>query len=259
MLGKLMKYEFMAMGRVFLPMYGALIAITLVNRLLALLPAQAPMVISTVIAAIIIAAIFVVTFILIIQRFRKNLLSEEGYLMMTLPVRTDSLILSKLFVATIFTFASAFVAILAIVILSGVGVATMFQVLVDAFPYIGAQEGLAIFQALILLIFSIFSGVLLLYTCMALSMLVNKCRGLFAFGAYVAITTIMQILAAIVISVLTFSGAGRSLSNFFDGAIDGSFARSQIAVGIIFVVILAIGSAFYFTTRHMLKRRLNLQ
>jgi len=258
MLSKLMKYEFMAMGRVFLPMYGALLAITLVNRLLSLLPARAPMVISTVVAGILIAAIFIITFIFVVQRFRKNLLSYEGYLMMTLPVRTDSLILSKLFVATIFNLVSLILAAFVVIILSGVEFGAVFYGLSNMFVDTPFQNGLLIFQFLILTIFAVFFNTLLLYACMALSMLVNKHRGLFSFGAFVVITTVLQILTSLVIVLgIAFPGAEQAINNFLNGL--GNFAAGQVMMVFLMAGVLLGSAVFYFVTRYMLKRRLNLQ
>jgi len=258
MLGKLMKYEFMAMGRVLLPMFGALLAVTLINRLLMLLPAQAPIVISTVVASFLIAAVFIITLILILQRFMKNLLSEEGYLMMTLPVRTDSLILSKLFVATIFVFAAVLVAVLGIFILSSQDFVYMFSQLGVTLSFVDFQGVVLFIQALMLSVFGVFASILLLYTCMSLSLLVNKRRGLFAFGAFVVITTVLQVLGTIALVTVSVSSG---VPNFFEGITRGmsGFGISQLVFAGAFIFALAQNALFYFITRYMLKRRLNLQ
>jgi len=254
MLGKLMKYEFMAMGRIFLPMYGALIAVTLISRLLMLLPHTAPMTISTVVASVMIAAVAVITLILIIQRFRKNLLSDEGYLMMTLPVNTGSLILSKMFVATIFATASTLVSTLAIFILASGDFTLIINELEVYLSNIEARHVLVTFQVFVIAILATFASILLLYTCMALSLFVNKRRGLVAFGAFVGITTIMQIITAIVGAIVTFS----FLFDHSWFANISSFAIGQLTILAITIVMLIQCAVFYFITRYMLKRRLNL-
>ena len=86
MLGKLMKYEFMATGRTFLPLFAALILVSIVNRLLSSLGLNVPSAIGTVVSVILMVGVAVVTLLITLQRFRNNLLSNEGYLMMTLPV-----------------------------------------------------------------------------------------------------------------------------------------------------------------------------
>lgn len=63
-------------------------------------------------------AIAVVTFLVVVQRFYKGLLGQEGYLMFTLPVPTWQLTLSKLVGATIMTILSGIVGILSVFILA---------------------------------------------------------------------------------------------------------------------------------------------
>jgi len=253
MLGKLMKYEFLSMGRIFLPMYGALLAIALINRLLTLLPHSAPVVISTVIASVMIAAVAVITLILILQRFMKNLLSDEGYLMMTLPVKTDYLILSKMFVATIFTFASYLVTWLTILILASSDFAYMGTHIQAFFSDLEPRYLLIAFQALIFLLLTTFASILLLYACMALSLFFNKRRGLISFGFFVGITTIMQIITAIILASSVYMAFDRPTFHNMD-----DFAVGQIVMFIFIAIALINCAIFYSITRFMLKRRLNL-
>jgi len=262
MLRKLMKYEFTAMGRIFLPLFGALIIVSIVNRLLANLPALAPVTIGRVLSGILIAGILVATLILILQRFRKNLLSDEGYLMMTLPVCTDRLILSKLFVAAICSVASFIVVTISILIMT--------------FPTISWSEFIGFFEQLYKMIEEsplrtivytievilagavlIFSGILMLYACMSLSMLVNKRRGLFTFGAFIVISTGLQIIIAILASIVQTTNIGAWLSEALDGM--STFAQSQVIIMFVIVLELALCTGFYIITRFMLKNKLNLQ
>ena len=111
MLRKLMKYELRATGRIFLPFFGALIVLSLLNKLFYSnraenmmrtlrqngkgLPIEITRVISMALFIFLICAIFMLAAIVMIQRFYKNLLGDEGYLMFTLPVRPWQLITSK--------------------------------------------------------------------------------------------------------------------------------------------------------------------
>lgn len=64
-------------------------------------------------------ALIVFTCIIIIQRFYKGLLGREGYLMLTLPVKTWELVLSKAVVSFFVSACSAIVAILSMCTLGG--------------------------------------------------------------------------------------------------------------------------------------------
>ena len=260
MLGKLMKYELMATGRVFLPMYAALLILSGVSRLLALLPLNTPRTIGIVISVILMVGIMVITFVLMIQRFRSNLLSNEGYLMMTLPVKTDSLILSKMFTSAIWSVASALMVLISIFIM--VSSISDFQDWLAMLRNIGwlipGEPLQSVFLAIEIVIFaalSLFSGPLLIYTCIALSMLVNKRRGLFSFGAYVVITGVLQTLAAVAVAVAAALELG-DVTNF------SSWSTYTQMHGVVLTMIVAgaaVCAAFYFTTRAMLKNKLNLQ
>jgi hypothetical protein len=260
MLGKLMKYEFMAMGRVFLPMYAALIIVSLVNSLLVNLPSATPAIIGIIGSVLLITGISVVTLILILQRFNNNLLSNEGYLMMTLPVSTDRLILSKLFVAAIWGVASFIVIMLSIMLMSisAIDFASAMTAIRQFFGMMAEQPvRYAVFaiEIFIGIVLAAFAGILMLYACMALSMLVNKRRGLFAFGAFVIISTVLQTTFAVLITIAGLLGLVEliSITNM------STFAQAQVAILIWLVAEAALCAGFFFITRFMLKNRLNLQ
>jgi len=123
MLGKLMKHEFRATGRIGAPLCGIMLALAVI----------AGMVLrfwggsnaygwweragSTVIVlyGMSVFAVSIGIFIVLMQHYKRNLLGDEGYLMRTLPVSLHELLLSKLFVALIW-----YVAAMVLTFLSGV-------------------------------------------------------------------------------------------------------------------------------------------
>ena len=121
MLGKLMKYEIKATSRTFLPLYFVLLVSALINRLLGPLTQDSiriPNIISMSLYVIILIGMFVMTFIVMISRFYKNLLSDEGYLMFTLPVKTWQHISGKLIISVIWITISFIMAIASIFIIA---------------------------------------------------------------------------------------------------------------------------------------------
>lgn len=126
MLGKLIKYEFKACGRVFFPIYLVILILSIINGMYSqygfiqslknnlsqkgsLLSVQG---ILTVVLLALFVSLFVITIIFTIQRFKKSLLEDEGYLIFTLPVSSRNIILSKYIVSLIFVILSTLVAIL---------------------------------------------------------------------------------------------------------------------------------------------------
>lgn len=103
MLGKLLKYEMKAMGRILLPLYLAMVLAACVFAInmrlnmngVAKFIVSKFAIITGVLFGAAVMAVGVVMVIMVIQRFYKNLLGTEGYLMFTLPAKTHELILSK--------------------------------------------------------------------------------------------------------------------------------------------------------------------
>ena len=118
MLRKLLKHEFRATGRVMLPMYLVLLVTAIGSNLAGRKMLDGPEILTTLGLLIVMAfgfAIFgvlLMSFVLMIQRFYKNLLQDEGYLMFTLPVSVHQHIWSKLIVSAVW-FAATILAIIA--------------------------------------------------------------------------------------------------------------------------------------------------
>lgn len=70
-------------------------------------------------------ATFIVAVVLAVFRFRKNLLTDEGYVMFTLPVSPHSLVCSKLIVSTVWFLGAVVIDVVALVSL--VADVAMFQ------------------------------------------------------------------------------------------------------------------------------------
>ena len=125
MLKKLMKHELRATGRTMVPMLACVLAAAIggniaINRLLeadsAPLNAIGGFLMVVYVSSVMAACIM--TFALMVNRFYKNLLQDEGYVMMTLPVSVHEHILSKLLVSLIWWFAVAAVGFFSLFILA---------------------------------------------------------------------------------------------------------------------------------------------
>ena len=271
MLGKLMKYEFKATARVFLPLFGAMLIVAAITQLLNGLRSDTPYIISLVLSFMLITAAFVMTLILTIQRFYKNFLSNEGYLMHTLPVSTGKLIWSKLLVATIWTIVCAAVVFIAIFILAIHEV--NLQSFLHSFDNMGLPTGdtiLMIAELVAMTLVTLMCSILSLYACMALSMLFNKHRVAISFAFFIAATTIVQIFTAIIVSFRARSMAGIVISmdantpylsrNGAETVLQTADI-SMIHANVLWYLLITalIGAGFYALTHYMLKRKLNLQ
>ena len=254
MLGKLMKYEFRSTGRTFLPLYGALIIIAALNRLLYNMHFETPKVIGTFLATMLIVGVAVITLVLTLQRFRRNLLGTEGYLMFTLPVNTDALIWSKLITSAVWFVASAGVVMLSIFIMAMKS--DQLQELLKALSSLHITDPNAtwvIAEFALMCLVSLFAGVLTFYACMALSLLFNKRRGLAAFGMFIGFNFLQQVLMGAAIGILDPMEPSRLLNTM------NSIQQAATFIGCILLWNAVFGVAFYLITRYMLKRKLNLE
>ena len=126
MLTKLLKYEFKATARTYGAIYLALLAaaglIGISFRTEDFAVYRYAFGIGTTVYSLLAMALVVVTIVTVIQRFTKNLLGREGYLMHTLPVTESQLVASKLLSSAVWLLASAVVGVVSLVIIFCVGV-----------------------------------------------------------------------------------------------------------------------------------------
>ena len=126
MLGKVFKHEMKSTSRLFLPLMIGFIAITLLckftfetsysailgnNRLM-----ETITVIFFVLYFIYIIALFVMTSVFIVMHFYKTMVSDQGYLTNTLPVKMSTLINAKLLSAVLWEIIAGVLFILSIFI-----------------------------------------------------------------------------------------------------------------------------------------------
>jgi hypothetical protein len=258
MLSKLMKYEFKATGRFCLPLFGALLIVAIVNKLFISLRFNTPMVIGTALSVVLIIAVFVIVLILTLQRFYKNLMSNEGYLMFTLPVSPGQLIWSKLIAASVWTILSLVVVGLAISIMAvtRINLTEAFRAIGDFLREAhaaGMNVVVLIIEAILVFVTSLFSGILYFYGCMSVSLLFNKHRALFAFVAFLVFNTVGQILSSIAFTVIAASRLPEAFMAL------GLNTQVNLAMLGILALNIAVGAIFYILTRYMLKNKLNLE
>ena len=269
MLTKLMKYEFKATGRTFLPVFAALLITSGISRLFIALNLLVSSIIGIGVSIILMIGIFLLLYIQNIQRFRQYFLPDEGILMMTLPVKTDSLILSKLLVTAAWVVSSLLVVTLSILILDAGG--ALLRRISDFFQYLGWATdwhvrafSITPFQAVaymlwlvVGIILVLLSSALLPYACIALSLLVNKQRGVFSIASLIAINSIIHIFAVILMSLIIELDAGSLSGNIFF-SMSYLLRSPQLILLLIPAIPAALSVIYYSLTRYMLKNRLNL-
>ena len=269
MLKNLIKYEFKATGRTLGLLYAALIIIACVSRLILGLNnfndgmggSAFPFVgiISTLIVflyAMFLCAVVVITFIVILLRFYKNLLQNEGYLMNMLPVKSWQHITAKLIAAVVWSFVSVLVVIVSVLILSTLAVdfsSITFSVLGDAWNNVKY----ILFMTLVMVVASTVASVLQLYAAMSIGQTQNRYKVVCSFAAYIAISVVFQIISVILMSV-----SGSALMDSSVNILVGSMAAgSALNIGITVTALYCLVKCviLFFITNYFMKNKLNLE
>ena len=116
MLGKLVKYELKSSAKNFIPIYVGLMLVTILQVCLSkcdYFGIEAVAIIVNIVLGGGFTVVLVVTAMCIHNRFKQNLLTDEGYLMFTLPVKYTTLINSKIIGSLIWSCLSIITSIIA--------------------------------------------------------------------------------------------------------------------------------------------------
>lgn len=264
MLSKLFKYEIKATGRIFLPFVLSVLVFAGINRFIfAISPPtlDTPAVISMAIYIVIMVAMFVMTFIVMIQRFYRNLLSDEGYLMFTLPTKAWQHIASKFLVSMLWMVISVFIAMISILIITldkkalSQIVDGLTTILNQVFQLLGASVYLLTFEIFIITLLSLASGILIVYASIAIGHLFRQHKTWASFGAFIVLNTLSQILF---IPISLIPGIDHiQISSFTDFVALQSQIQLVLVYGIISSGLLCV--AYFAITNLILSKHLNLE
>ena len=275
MLGKLLKHEFRATGRVMLPVLAVLLFVAALFNLSVrfytgsdslLLNLLFGLVIFAFVAGIIAAEI--IALVLMINRFYKNLLGEEGYLMHTLPVNVHELVWSKIIVSFVWFFVTNLLIILiafgSVLFLSGTNLAEIFSEFpawseiwaelreFEVYPRHFVVLGL---EYLLLILLGGVATCLHFYAAMALGHSAANHKGLLSVVCFIGISIFFSILSSMI-----GSGSVDGLEKLFEQMHTGAqVVRGMQAVlaGVAGWELLQAG-LLYLATVLGLKRWLNL-
>lgn len=261
MLGKLFKHEMKAMARLLLPLFLVLVALTVIDRIviyldifegtLALIPGF--LIFAFVLAVL---AVAIVSTVLIITRFYRNLMTDEGYLMFTLPVKPYQLINSKLLASFVWTVASVLLMIVSILtVASG---QFDWADLADGLRLVTTQlkaefNGdftLFVIELIIMIVLSIISNILTIYVSIAIGQLFNGHKVLGSFAAYIGISIAMQVIVTACTGLLGL---------IFRDSFNDITSVTHILFPLVLVFLLASNAVYYLITNFIFNRKINLE
>ena len=276
MLRKLLKHEFRATGRIMLPLYLILLATAiganfstrgLLETDLKVLDLLGGLLVMAFAVAII--AVCVMSMVVMVQRFYKNLLQDEGYVMMTLPVSVHQHIWSKLIVSAVWFALTLVVVCLACMIMAfdvelvqqiAAGFRELFQEIYRNLSTYYAINGTAIVAEFLVMCFvGCCAMCLQFYASLAIGHSFPNHKMAWSVGWFFIIQFAVQFLGGLLIALLDESWLHHLLLGWTVGWNISGMAAMHLSMILMILGELFYGAVFYFLTTYFLKRRLNLE
>ncbi len=263
MLGKLLKYEWKATARVFVPFYLAVVLFATINRFFIAMQITEGWTgliagLSGTAYALAILATLALTVFIIIQRFYKNLLGDEGYLMFTLPVKTWQNITAKLLIAAawvVISTAVVFGSVFIMVAQKGMmaEVSRAIEVVVNELKSINLNIGVSAALFIVGIVVSLFTGILFLYASISIGQLFSRHKLIASFGAFLGLNIVSQILSSILLAMTYFVNPQLFIVN---NQTTPTFIYIMLIGTLAINLIMGIG--YYIASEQILTKRLNL-
>ena len=213
---------------------------------------------SFVFSLALIAAV-VTTVVLMILRFYRNLMTDEGYLMFTLPVSTTELICSKLIVSVVWFLGALAVDALGLLATGRFGSyqnAVRFQVTYTfGMPMTGAQSAGLIIEFVAFLLLCSVALCLMTYAAMAIGQSFKKNKGLMSVVFFFVLWIGTRMLLTLIFGLLFGLGAQPLPAMTAMPLLKSMY----ILLGCGCAGALAFCAGFFFLTHGILRKHLNLQ
>ena len=274
MLKKLLKYDFLATFKIWwiaavtslgLSFLGGC-AVTLIRA-----PRDLPQVVDASAGLMLFISIFslftfaILSEIIILVRFYKNFFTDEGYLTFTLPVKTGSLINSKLIMSVTVTLTTLIVLAVNVCVILGIG---FFDVIVDKelFKYVaelidevvakfGAYLFIYILEAIVIFVLGVVFSLLLMFCCITLaSIITKKGRVATAIAIYYGVNCVLSFVMEMIM-IFGVRGIGVRMEALSDKMINSVMAVILLAV----ILLFGLASVMLYTLQYrMIDKKLNL-
>ena len=276
MLGKLIKHEFRATARTMLPLFAVLSVLSVVAgfsmRQIEFrqdMPAFVELVLLILFMAffIVMIATVVMAFVIMVSRFYKNLLGDEGYLMLTLPVNAHSHVWAKLIVSGVWFVATGVLIVILMcllaLIISGSDIAgiiaemptfkQMFGEFMNYSGYNGLSLTVFIVEVVLLTVVGVLNTCLNFYAAMAIGHSFSDRKILYSVLAFVGISIVWSIFESVLALFMGENFGENIMLNYRNFAYSLNWLMLQ---GLLLSVVETV--PLYFITTFCLKKRINL-
>lgn len=210
------------------------------------------------------------TFVYFVVRFYRNMYTDEGYLMHTLPVKSWEHIFSKGLVFFIWTLISGLAVILSVFSISFTAIAVVTEVdlaqimselrlfwpeIMQAFREAwGLSFGVTLLLVVISVICKSACSILLIYTAISIGQTFNKHKVMASFIAFGCLMVAIQIVTSLIQVPLVFLRINQL--DFSSSVTVSSILSPSFWVDLILSVICI--TVFYLVTETIMRKKLNL-
>lgn len=271
MLKQLLKYEFKATGRIYGGLYLAILAAAVLAgfslRSSSNGDFSAVMLLVYIALAVAVAVVLLMT---IVNRFTRNLLGREGYLMHTLPVTEDDLILSKLISSVVWALCSmivwvaSFAVFLLVFSMGSWNFPEVWKKIWEIFSQIDGSMWRVLLLGLLNGLLSLTGSILCIYAACMIGHQFKKHPvpvGILAYflmsGLQNAVTRFISVHASITANV----GVVDTMADAIDGVSVSFMDPSAISLSVLLGMLLSAAfiAGYFFLVRWLMKNKLNLE
>lgn len=268
MLGKLFKHDMIATSRYFIPMFLAFVVLSIINKITfeigiisnmgnQFMEISAIILMSLYILCMI--AMYILVYVFITMHFYQTMSGERGYLTHTLPVKTITIINSKLLCAIVWqlvgcvmVFASLF--LLAAGHTSGVEFKVFMNSMKDIYAEISGSFTTFCVIMLVTVLIGFISSPLMFYASIALGHLFKKQKLVGSIVSFIAIYVIMQICSAVLLVATGYWNMAKHANGLYSASHTyNTTMLNSLLMATVFTVI------FYIITNWVFSRKLNLE
>lgn len=262
MLGKLIKHEFKAISKILGILHIALFLTTIMGIIAINLSKNKSFEyisgLTLFLYILILIAVAVAVMIYLVVRFYRNLFTDEGYLMNTLPVKPYELILSKLIVSFVWSIINGVCTLFSIflLVLSQTSVSDILtvwnEITTDLLVEAGMSLNSLLFTGIIGAIISVIYMLLMFYAAIAIGQTMRNHKVLFSLGAYVVLYIISQVISTA--GLLPFGFISLIQADTINLAT--SFTSIMLFSYLISVGLMVV---YFIITNYIISKKLNLE
>lgn len=274
MLGKLIKNEFVHRGRDILALYSGLIISGIIVRILDVIKNTfifndtfniiCYIIYILFLVVVPISALYVV--VLAVQDWGKRIFKDQGYLTLTLPVKSSTMIMARMVcdVATIISYAIVFPLVMSIAIGDFGFYEEVLDVIVTLAKYSGTGlEKATIFALLISIIILFLLGVLFemwhFYTAYALGHMFNKEKRVLSIVFYIIIFIILTIISVVLSDMLENNRAFMKFIYNYAESNNNDVGAVLLVITIFNLLFIGLTAVLATICNYICKKKVNLE